>query len=872
MMSGNSEKKKKNTKIIPVIAIFVVILLCVGLLMQAKMNKLMQSYIVMQVTEQAKSAAELAATKIRLQYELLENIAGRITGDKDTDTRIMEDAWTLTDGISMGVLELNGNAVVGEPLSFSDYFAIQDAFRGNASMSYCKGKGLLFTAPVFNGSNVKYVVYKLYDESILLDAFGVGVYGDHGVTIVADEHFQTVVPCGVEGVDPEALLVKEEVAETISDIRDKMNIATAAASYNKSENAYFFMSEISGVDYYVIGMVDYEYVSEGLSYLLALVLWVFGLLVLLFVIGMVYLYGADEKARESEALREAKELAEHASKAKSDFLANMSHEIRTPINAIMGMNEMVIRESTDKAIKEYAYNIQHASQNLLSLINDILDFSKIEAGKMEIEETEYVLSSMLNDVVNMIQIKAEQKNLEFQVEVDSTLPMVVCGDENRIRQVLVNILNNAVKYTQSGRVRFLVSGAKTDRGTVQLKMTSEDTGIGIKEEDLGRLFRDFERLDLRKNRNVEGTGLGLAITKRLLDAMHGELSVESVYGEGSVFTITIEQKVIDAAEIGDFKENYERHLQAQQGYHQQFVAPDARILVVDDTEMNLLVVRNLLRQTQVQVVTCRSGAEALSLMEKEHYDLVLLDHMMPEMDGIETLQRMRTMETTCCRDVPVVALTANAIVGARESYMEAGFSDYLSKPIDSGALEHCLRRYLPKGKVRIVTEEPAVTAENTEKIENTENTENAEKVEKMENTEKVEDTGKMENTENKKSGGNGLIDRELGLMYCSGMEDFYKEILALYLESYEEKRQNVLEYSRGGDWKNYTVVVHSLKSTSLTIGAKELSEHAKQHEMWGKQIQKGEDADAAIASILGDIDALLDEYADVIEQVKQEIP
>ncbi len=421
-----------------------------------------------------------------------------------------------------------------------------------------------------------------------------------------------------------------------------------------------------------------------------------GLLILLFAIGVRYLFSAEEKLRESEELRKAKLAAENANRAKSDFLANMSHEIRTPINSVIGMNEMVLRETKESNIREYAKNIEYASKSLLSLINDILDFSKIESGKMEIVKGEYELSSFLMNIVSMAQVRAEVKKLKFCTEIDENLPVMLYGDEVRVRQVIENMLSNAVKYTGAGCVTLAVSSLVEDG--FSLKISVRDTGIGIQREDLEKLFKDFERLDLHRNRSVQGTGLGLAITKRLTEQMGGKISVESVYGEGSCFTVVIPQQVRDAHAIGDFRETYHKYLAEETREKESFTAPGAKVLVVDDNTMNLLVAEKLLARTKVQVTTCQSGRECLDWMRREYFDVILLDHMMPEMDGMETLAKSKELEGNRCVNTPVIALTANAVQGAREEYIRAGFHDYLSKPIEPKRLEEMLQKYISQKK------------------------------------------------------------------------------------------------------------------------------------------------------------------------------
>lgn len=395
--------------------------------------------------------------------------------------------------------------------------------------------------------------------------------------------------------------------------------------------------------------------------------------------------------RQYDEIREAKEEAEHANQAKSIFLANMSHEIRTPINAVLGLDEMILRESKEKEIRGYATDIYTAGNTLLSLINDILDSSKIESGKMEIVPVEYELASLIRDLVNMISQRAQAKDLHLEVEVDEELPTVLFGDDVRIRQVITNILTNAVKYTLSGTVWFRVGGHRDGEDEI-VHFEVEDTGIGIKEEDLPRLFEAYQRIEEGRNRNIEGTGLGMNITLQLLQMMGSKLEVESVYGKGSKFFFDIRQKVVDDEKMGDFKV---RMGSPDESYHHEgaFIAPDARVLVVDDNAMNLKVFKSLLKVTRMQIDEAGGGAEALGLVKNTRYDMVFLDHMMPDMDGVETMQRMRKIDGY--NEIPIYVLTANAVTGAREQYLEEGFDGFISKPIVSDKLEQAIRESLP---------------------------------------------------------------------------------------------------------------------------------------------------------------------------------
>ena len=564
-------------------------------------------------------------------------------------------------------------------------------------------------------------------------------------------------------------------------------------------------------DLYLVGVVEEDAVAEGITYIVALVLWVFGLLLVLFVIVIIYLLVAEEKAKESEELRQAKMLADKANQAKTDFLANMSHEIRTPINAVMGMNEMILRETDNTNIQGYAFKIQSASKTLLSLINDILDLSKIEAGKMEIVEEEYQFSTVLYDVVNMIQIKAEEKKLDFVVKVDEKIPDRLMGDAVRIRQILVNLLSNAVKYTKEGSVCLSVAVDNLDGKEVILKASIKDTGIGIRQEDIDKLFHSFERIEESDTHKIEGTGLGLAITSELVQLMNGRIEVESEYGKGSVFTVCLPQQIECMDAIGDFSKKYREFTGSLQEYQQSFTAPEAEILVVDDNDMNLFVVEKLLEKTEVRITKCTSGQNCLKLAAEKHFDVILLDHMMPQMDGIETLHRLKEIKNSPCKETPVIALTANAILGAKDMYLKEGFHDYLSKPIEGSQLEKILRKYLPEEKILLSDMLEKDISKRDEEQTMTEQTETKQCMEEVD-----------------------LFDVNTGLMYCGGSQDIYKEFLKIYCDGYEEKSQQLEDYYVQTDWENYAIKVHALKSTSLSIGAVTLSKLAASLEKAGK--------------------------------------
>lgn len=510
-------------------------------------------------------------------------------------------------------------------------------------------------------------------------------------------------------------------------------------------------------------------------------------------LGLMLVVALIDTLRDMLKIQKERNAAIEANETKSQFLANMSHEIRTPINAILGMNEMIIRESGEDMIISYARDVENSGKTLLTLVNDILDFSKIESGKMDIIPVDYDLKELIDKTILMTQNKAIEKKLELRVDINPTTPRFLYGDVHRLQQMIINLVTNGIKYTDTGYVELKIDYEKQSDEIIKLLIHVSDSGRGIKKEDQERLFDSFERLDEKKNRSIEGTGLGLAITKHISDAMGGKISVESKYGEGSCFSMSIPQIVKEDVPISYYKKD-SCPAAKQNKVIEQLVANDVRIMAVDDVAMNLKVLSGFLKQTGIVLDTFTSGKDAIEAWGHQKYDLVIMDHMMPHMDGIECAQYMWE-NTSVNENVPFIMLTANAITGVEDQYIKEGFSDYLSKPYSSNQLLDVLCKYLPKDKWSLYIQK---------------------------------EDGSMEMKDDYVV----VIDEEAALNFCAGNRDLFIELIQEFAS--DNDVDNIESLYKDKDWKQYQITTHALKGTAKTFGLHDLSEEAKEIEQAAK--------------------------------------
>lgn len=534
---------------------------------------------------------------------------------------------------------------------------------------------------------------------------------------------------------------------------------------------------------------------------------------------------------------------EDANRAKTNFVSNMSHEIRTPMNSIVGITEILLRSRHSPKEQEYLLNIQSSGRVLLTIINDVLDCSKMEAGKMQLFDEPYDTCSLFHDLRISMENRIGHSGLELIYDIDQDIPCKLKGDMGRIRQVIINLVNNAIKYTEKGSVRFSVHVRQKNTDKVMLYYEVADTGIGIRKEDQKILFDAFQRVEMDRNRYVEGTGLGLTISQNLVNMMGGVIEVESEYGKGSRFFFTIEQTIIDPTPVSAVNYNGQKDNVTEKEAECLFIAPEAHILLVDDNELNLVVAKELLKPLRMQIDTAENGLQAVKMVRGSQYDLVLMDHMMPVMDGIEAAKAIRALPEDKYQNLPIIALTANAMVDARKEFLNAGMNGFVAKPIDFTRICNQLKLWLPKDLVRDVPKEEA----------------------KKLLTDDLSDREiQPENPQTEFSFGEGV-------KHCGSKAALMKTIRIFY-RTIDSKANKIEQCLKEGLISDYVIEVHALKSSALLIGAVPLSEAAKELESYGKQgkTEVLEEKTPEVLAMYRDFKNILKPYADKEEAAKQE--
>lgn len=554
---------------------------------------------------------------------------------------------------------------------------------------------------------------------------------------------------------------------------------------------------------------------------------------------LIEIHDDTEQQNHIKELNEMARKAESASMAKSSFLASISHEIRTPINAVMGMNELIVRETKEARTRVYAQTAKKAGNSLLTIINNILDYSRIESGNQKLQSVKFKTEQMIQEVLNITKMKLQEKNVEFQIDIDENIPARLLGDDARISQILLNLLSNAVKYTEEGFIKLSMKLINENEDIARILICVEDTGIGIRKEDIGQLTQVFKRVDENRNRNIEGTGLGLAIVASLLNLMNSEIKIESEYGKGSCFSFELLLRKVDDQRIGKFVIFDEE--EDEINYKAGFIAPKAEILVVDDNQTNLFIFVGLLKGLKVKITTASNGFEALQMVKEKRFDLIFMDHLMPELDGIQTLRKMKKMVGNVSKDAKVIAVTANAYTGAKELYIKKGFDDFIEKPIDGKVLEGMIQTYLPDDLI-VDTEEIDMKEEG--------NQENSEK--------QNNDSQEIEKLLEK-----ARIDVIKGLSYANNKWDFYIEILRCFVQEFETKKRILSNWDED-HLIDFINVSHQLKGELRGIGASDLGEVFFKLEMAGKE-RSVEKIHALLPKAIIQLDELIEQLKSIFK-------
>ena len=809
-----------------------------GVFIQQRIVDMLNKAAEHSVARQTEDLSMLAGERFRRFLTPLQTAAKHLSEHEEDKEDMLKMLAQQNPQGQAGLIDFQHHTL-GRSVSGSSFSRLQLAFHGNTIIDYNPDIGILLAVPVIYGENVRYVLYQVYPTSMLPQLFALSDYDAFTHVIIQYHDGTLAVPYENYTTEDTKFWADDTIQEGMQEVHRRLERNKAAAVYTEgAEGKYFvFGADLPQTDFSLIGYMPWSAVAGQIIGIYQRVFFLFTLMLILFACLSIYLLMAQTSVAETEELRQARLAADAANQAKSQFLANMSHEIRTPLNAISGMNEMILRQELPREVRQYASNIKSATTALLTIINEILDFSKIESGHMEIVPTDYQLTKVLREVCTLVGVRAQAKNLTFKIHVDPYLPNGLYGDAGRLRQILINLLNNAIKYTPSGSITLDICGQRKE-STLYLQAAVTDTGIGIREEDKERLFHVFERLDIKRNCQIEGTGLGLAITHRLLNMMKGSIKVDSTYGKGSVFTIKLPQEVHSFDPVGVFSLSDQPDLDTDLHHQVDFIAPDAQVLIVDDNDMNCFVAGSLLKETQVQTVIAHSGDEALKALQEQIFHVVLLDYMMPGMDGVETLHKAKRLPNLGA--TRFIALTATALSGSREKFLGEGFDNYLSKPMTGDDLTAMLHRYLPPELIQQPVRGHAPTPAHTEAKE----------------------------PDNKAAAPPAppLIDHKIGLTYCNNMQAIYDKVLTMFHDQSTDKIAQLDNDLATTNWKDYRINIHALKSTALTIGCRSLNKKAKDQEQAVKDYLA---EDATTAKKQQAMDYIQQNHADIMNLYRQ---
>ena len=770
------EKKMRLPRIILEIVVLLCSLLAIGLLVQHRMSELLHTSLEHSVANTSRHVCSVVMERLTRELAIMRQTANSLlNAPAEADNTFLALQRQLPSGVSIGWMRPDGSAICGEELWRDRFPDFSQVFRGNEVISYRAGHGLLFAVPVTHQGNVQSVIWRLFDDTVLEDVFDLAEHGE--AFLFLQERNSRILPKDILSAEKVAFLESAEIADGFDNVRDQLALKKSAAVLVDGPvgKHFLFGMNLAGSECAIMGHIPYTAVMGDIPHIYDLLIKVGALVLGLFAMVSIWLLIMHAKSEQKEISSREQSLHEETNHAKSAFLAAVSHDIRTPINVIMGMNEMILRKTDDAEIISYAHGARRAGESLIALIDDVFDLTYMESSGFHIAEKPYRTVSLIGDAVTMIKPEAIHKGLHFILDVDRSLPRELMGDCLRIQQIAVNLLSNAVKYTAKGHITFSVSYEPLDLEHITFIIEVRDTGIGIHEDDRSKLVRSFQRLDPMKNRHNDGTGLGLVITSELVQRMQGSIDVKSVYGQGSVFTVRLPQKIVDAEPIAS-KGKRPPLFQKVTG---TLEASGASVLVVDDNELNLLLTKRLLERTKMQVETCLTGQEALEKLAARPYDVVLLDYMMPMLDGAETLRRAKVMPT--CRKTIFIAFTADATEETRTRLMEEGFDNLLTKPVDGSKLESMLADYV-SGKSG-ASQYLQVTEPVLDDVE---------------------------------------LDISLGLDASAGSREIYLELAGMFIKQKDEKKRALENAFLTKDWASYATLVHALKSSAMSVGGRGL--------------------------------------------------